>query len=189
MVRGNFLSKRLEILGAVLAKGANEIGGKGVAVVYVATDLAYVALGFGCLGLGLDIGKIVGVGHGFLVRNDLCLCEGANEHAVRVKVNILLDFERKEGVDVLGQVNQSVFGAGRGAVGKFVDVLAALEAEMLKDRKGRFGGQATHVHLSRPLNGVVRIVAFVDGDGNAGGGVGYLGDSVDDKTVVFHTIV
>ena len=92
----------------MLAQRADEVLGQGVAFVDISADFAHIAFFALGLGLRLDVLLIVGVGSGLLVRYDTCLGDFADEHSVGVKVHVLLHLERKEGVDVSGQENQSV---------------------------------------------------------------------------------
>ena len=99
----------------MLAERTDEILGQLFALIDVAAYLAYPALFAFCLGLGLDVVLVVGVGHGLLVGENSRLSDAADEHTVGVEVDVVLNLKRHEGVDVFGQEHQSVVGAQRSA--------------------------------------------------------------------------
>ena len=173
----------------MLAEGADEILGERIAFIDVAADLADVslfALGFG---LRLHVVLIIGVGHGLLVGKHSRFRYGADEHTVRVEIDVLFNLEGHERVDISGEEYETVVGTERRAILELIGVSAADEAERFKYLEGRFRGQAVDVHDPGLLDYVVRIVGFVDGNGNAIGGVGDLRNRVDDETVVLLAVV
>ena len=112
----------------MFAQGADEIFRQGIALVNITADFADEALlAFG-FRLRLYICVVVGVGHGFAVREHAGLGDGADEHTVCLKIHILFHLEGEERVDISGQEHQAVIGAQEVAVGKFVRVAAGLEA-------------------------------------------------------------
>ena len=179
----------LKVCGAVLAQGADNVVGQGVALIDPAADLAheaFLALG---LGLGLDVVLVVGVGHGLLIGDHPGLGDGADEHAVGVQVHKALHLQVHEGVDIPGQEPQAVVGAQLVDSNKFVSSAAALEAEVLEHREGGGHIQAVDVHHAGLLDDMVGIIGLVDGDRHPVGGVGDLGDGIDDQAVVLGAIV
>ena len=125
-------SNFFKILGAVLAERADEVCGKLLALVDVAADLAdpsVLLLELG--GLRLDIGEIVGVGHGRHVGELPRLGDIGNEERVRLKLDGLRDPGRDESIGAVRQIVDTVGRAGHALhAGKLVDVAAkkALEA-------------------------------------------------------------
>jgi hypothetical protein len=174
---------------AVFAKRTNEILGEFLSLVNIAANLANVsffALGFGA---GLNVLLVVCVGHCFFIRKNLCLGNGANEHPVRVDINVFFHLERNEGVDITRKNDKTVFGAVGGAIGKLVNGPAANKAKCLEHLKRRLGSETVDVHFARLLDDVVGIVLFVDGNRYAHGRVGKLGNGVNNETVILFAIV
>ena len=74
----------------MLTQGADEILRQCIALVNISADLAneaFLALSFG---FWLNIALIISVAHRFLIGNNSCLGNGADEHTVGIKVNVLL---------------------------------------------------------------------------------------------------
>jgi hypothetical protein len=122
----------------VLAKRTDEVLGELVALIHISANFADIAFFLGRLRLGLDVILIVGVGHGFFLGDDSCFGDSADEHAVCVKVNVLLYLQGHEGVDIAGKEYHAVVSAQGSAVLEFVDLASAAEAECLKYLKGSF---------------------------------------------------
>jgi len=158
---------RFKVCNAVLAQRTNEVLGQILALINISANLAYPAFFAVGLGLGFNVVLIVGIGHCFLVGYNARLCYAANKHAVGVKVNVVLNLERHKAVDVLGQENKPVVGAQGSAVGKLVNVSAALEAEVLKYLERSLNRQTVNVHNACAIDNMVRIVLFVNADCNA----------------------
>ena len=121
-----------KIRASVLTQGANEILGELLALVNVTADLANVSalpLGFGS---GLYVIVVIGIGHGFTIRQNTRLGNGADEHSVRIHIDILLDLEGKEGIDISGEEYQAVIRAERGTIGKFIGIASAGKAKNFK---------------------------------------------------------
>ena len=97
----------------MLAQRADEVLRQLVALVDIPAHLAdepVLALG---LGARLYMLLVVGVCHRLAVGQHLRLGYVADEHAVRVEVDVLRHLERNIGVDVVGQHRQAVSGAQR----------------------------------------------------------------------------
>ena len=173
----------------MLAQGADNVIGQGIAFVDPAADFADVALLALGLGLGLDVVLVEGIAHGLPVGNDPGFGDGADEHAVGVQIHHRLHLQAHEGVDVAGQEPQAVVRAQLIHAGELVHSAAALEAEGLEHGEGSGHIQAVDVHLAGLLDDVVGIVCLVDGDSDAVGGVGHLGDGVDNQAIVPGAVV
>ena len=184
----DFSAQGLEVGSAVLAERADEVVGQDLALVDVAADLADPALLEVGLGLGLDVGLVVVVGHGLLGGQDPGLGNGADEHAVSVQVHVLLHLEAHKGVDVLVQEDDAVVGAEVFALGELVHVPAGLEAKVLEGGEGDLHGQAVDVHHAGLLRQLVGVVGLVDAHGDAVRRVRHLGHGVDDAAVVLAAV-
>ena len=173
----------------MLAEGAHEVVGQGIALKDVSADLADVAFFARGFGLGLHVLVVIIIGHGLAVGDDSRLGDRADEHAVGIQIHVLLHLQRHEGIDIAGQEDESVVRAKGRAVGKLVHVASTAEAEGLKDRKGGVHRQAVNIHFPRLLDNMMGIIFLVDGDGDAVGGVCHLGYGVDDESVVLFAVV
>lgn len=92
----------------VFAERADEIFRKLITFVNISAHLAYEAfLAFRCR-LRFYIVLIVVVGHGLDFGDHAGLGNAADEHSVGVHVNVLLYFQRHEGVNVFWQESKSV---------------------------------------------------------------------------------
>ena len=91
-----------------------------------------------------------------------------------IQIYVLFYLERHESVNIAGQEDQAVVRAKRRAIGEFVDIASALEAEGLKYLEGSVHRQAVDVHFARLLDDVVGIVDLVDGNSDAVRRVGKL---------------
>ena len=173
----------------MFAERADEIFRKVLALVNVSADLADPAfLAFG-LGLRLNICLIVGVGHRVLVADHAGFGDGAEEHAVRAEIDVILDFKGHEGVDVLPEEDQAVVRTEHFLAGELVDCAAGAEAEILKDLERCFDREAVHVHLAGLLDNVVRVVLLLDADRDHVRRRCDLGNGIDNQAVVFRAVV
>lgn len=173
----------------MLTKRTDIILRKLVAFVNITADLAdktFLSLG---LRLGLDVFLIIRIRHGFSVGNNPGFGDFANEHSVCSEVYVIFYFERHERIDVFRKKNQSVIASQGLAVGKFIYTSAALESEYFKDLEGSVYAQTVNVHNSRLPDDMVGIVLLIDDNGNSIRLVRDLCDGVDDKTVIFFTVV
>ena len=170
----------------MLAERADEVCGKLLALVDVAADLADPAVLLLELGgLRLDIGEIVGVGHGRHVGELPRLGDVGDEERVRLKLDGLRDPGRNKGVRAVRQIVDTVGRAGHALhAGKLVDVAAGLEAIVLEHCERRVVRENGDVEYPGLFDHVVRIIRLVDGDGDALGGISQLRDRVDDAAVV-----
>ena len=132
----------------MLTPGANKVSGKVFAFVDVAADLTDVAFFIICFGFGFDITVVVGVGHAFFFGNNLSFGDTADEHTVGADIHVLLYLKGEESVNIAGQNHQTIGGATRSAIGKFVDRSATLESKGFKDLEGGVGGEAVDVHFA-----------------------------------------
>ena len=121
----------------MFAKRADKVLGQFIALIDIAADFADIALFPFGLGFGFDIVLIVGLGHRLFVGNHARLGHRTDEHSVRIEIDILLHFQRHNGVDIARQKGQAVVGAQRRAVGEFIHIAAAAKTERLKNRKRR----------------------------------------------------
>ena len=87
------------------------------------------------------------------------------------------------------QEGKPVVRAERRTTCKLIDVSAADKAERLEYLERRVLGQAVDVHDAGLLDDMVRIILFVDSNGDAVGRIGNLRDGVDNQAVVFFAIV
>ena len=190
----NNLFHQFEVAGGVLAPGADEVGGEGVAFVDVAADVANPALlAFLCRrdacapsGFRLDVLLVIVIGDAGAVGEDLGLHHAGDEQGVGAQVDALGDNATNHAVDEFGQVEQAVVGAQLLlAFGEFVDIPAALETEVLERLHGGLLAERTEIELQRPQHHVVREVGLVDADGNLQRIAGDLLRHVDDAGVVF----
>ena len=100
----------LEVLGAVLAQRAYEVGRQLAALVEVAADLAEIALalsGSGIL-LGLDVRMVVCVGAALLLGQNLRLNDVCYVEHLRLDVLYVDDLAGENGVGVLGDIGNAV---------------------------------------------------------------------------------
>ena len=132
----------------MFAPGADKVGGKVFAFIDVAADFTDVSFFIICFGFGFDITVVVGVGHAFFFGNNLGFGNTADEHTVGADIHILLYLKGEEGINIAGQNHQTVGGATRSAIGKFIDRSATLEAKGFKDLEGGFGGEAVDIHFA-----------------------------------------
>ena len=183
------LGDGLKVCRAVLAQGAHDVVGKGIALVDPAADLTYEALlAFG-IGLGLYMILVVGVGHGLLVGDHTGLGYSTDEHAVGIQIHIAVYLQTHEGIDVSGEETQTVVTAQLLNTGELVCRPSALETEGLKGGEGGGDIQTVDIHDAGLLDHMVGVIFLVDGHSDAVGGVGDLGDGVDDETVVLGAVV
>ena len=153
----------------MLAPGADEVGGELVAFVDVAADFADPfllaasrRLGGSC-GFGLNMLLVVGIGDAGAVAEHSGLHRHGDEHRVGAEVDTLGDDARNHGVDILGQVKQTVLRAELClALGELVDRLAALEAEVLERFHRGLFAQRAEVELQCPQYHVVSQVLLID---------------------------
>ena len=82
-----------EIGGRVFAERANEVVGKDISFIDIAADFAHIAFFACCFRLWLHVVLVVGIGHGIAFGNDSRFRHGTDEHAVRIKVHIILDLQ------------------------------------------------------------------------------------------------
>ena len=162
------LKNLLEILHAMFAQRAFEIGWEGITFVNKATDLANPAT-FAIFRLllrlwfGLYVVLVIVVCQGRLVRQHLGIKDVSDEHCMCAKVNAFGDAAGQIGVGVLRDVKHMVDSTVLGlAVGEFVHLAPALEPEMLKNFHRRFSGQHRDIEHTRVLDEVMRIVSLVD---------------------------
>ena len=153
----------------MLAPGADEVGGELVAFIDVATDFAYplllAACGGSSGGLGLDVLLVVGVGDRRAVAEHTGLQRHGDEHGVAAKVDALGDHAADHRIDELRQVQQAVLRAQLLlAAGEFVDIAAALEAEVLEGLHGGLLAEGAEVEFQCAQHHVVRQVGFIDAD-------------------------
>ena len=93
----------------MVAEGADEVVGDGLALVDVAADRADPA---GALGLGerlrrgLDVGAVVVVGHALVVGEDLALHDLGDEHAVAALIGALEHAAVEHGVDIAVRITK-----------------------------------------------------------------------------------
>ena len=174
----------------MLAPGADEVGGEGVAFVDVAADFANPLLlaggGGSGGGLGLDVLLVVGVGDAGTVGEYLGFHHTGDEHRVGAKVDALGDDATYHAVDELGQVAQTILRAELCLTfGELVDRLSALEAEVLEGLHGGFLAERAEIELQRAEYHVVRQVLLVDAYHQLQRLAGNLLRHVDDAGVVF----
>ena len=178
-----------KIGGAVLAERAYEILGQCVTLVYISADLADKAFFFVRFGLRLDIALIVGICHRLSLRDYTGFGDGADEHAVRIEVDILLDLERHERIDVFREKYQPVVGAENVPRLKLVRTASAAEPEILEYRERRVNRQAVNVHFPGLLYNMVGVVRLVYRDRYAVRGICHLRYGVYDQPVVLPSVV
>ena len=116
----------------MLAERTDEIIRQFIAFINVSTDLADKSFLSFCLRSGLYIVLVIGVCHGLTVVHNTCLCNGTDEHAVRIQINILVYLQRNDSVDIFWQDDQPVVGADRIPSFKLVCSTAALESKILE---------------------------------------------------------
>ena len=113
----------------MFTEGADKVIGKLLSLVDVSTDLANVAL----LTLGgrlrLDVCMVVRVGHSLAIRDNPRFRNGADEHTVCIKINVLLDLQGHEGIDIARQEHKTVVRAQRRTISKLIHVTAAAESK------------------------------------------------------------
>ena len=174
----------------MLAPGTNEVGGEGVAFIDVAANFAdpflLAACGGSSGGLGLDMLLVVSVGDAGTVGEHLGFHHTGDEQGVGAEVDTLGDDARNHGVDILGQVKQTVLCAEFClAFGEFVHVAPALEAEVLEGFHGGLLTEGAEVELQRAEYHVVRQVLLVDAYHELQRVAGDLLGHIDDAGVIF----
>ena len=87
------LLQRFEIGSRVFAKRADEIVGKDISFIDIAADFAHIAFFACCFRLRLHVVLVVSIGHGITFGNDSRFRHGTDEHAVRIKIHIILDLQ------------------------------------------------------------------------------------------------
>ena len=174
----------LKIGCTVFTKRANEIVGQLVSLVNIAANLAYIALFTLGFGFRFNVVLVIGVCHGFGLRNHTGFGNAANKHSVGIKVNVLLNLKRHKGINISWQENKPVIRTKRCTVGEFVGISAAFEAERLKHSERRIGRKAVYIHDARLLNYMVRIIFLINGYGDTVRRICDLSNGVYDKSVV-----
>lgn len=175
----------------MLAPRTDEVGGEGVAFVDITADLAdpFLLATFchRCCGrLGLDMLLVVGIGDAGAVAEHSGLHRHGDEQGVGAEVDTLGDDARNHGVDILGQVKQTVLCAEFClAFGEFVHVVPALEAEVLERLHGGLLAEGAEVELQRAEYHVVRQVLLVDAYHELQRVAGDLLGHIDDAGVIF----
>ena len=175
----------------MFAERADEIFRKLITFVNISAHLAYEAfLAFRCR-LRFYIVLIVVVGHGLDFGDHAGLGNAADEHSVGVHVNVLLYFQRHEGVNVFWQESKSVVRVQRldASTCKLINGSSTLESKGLEDVKWCFRGQAVQVHDTGLLDYMVGVVCLLDGHCDPVRSVGYLRYGVYDQSVVTASIV
>ena len=144
-------------------------------------------------GFGLDVRLIEIVRRGGNVGELFHVDDLGDKNAVRVKLHLLNDVRAYVGIRAFGYGKRAVGGAlYLVEVGELVDVLAALEAEMLKQVKGCRLTDYRHGEFLRLGDDVVREVGFIHGDRNpvlSNGRGGYLRHGVDNAGVILSAVV
>lgn len=108
---------------------------------------------------------VVGVGDAGTVAEHAGLQRHGDEHGVAAKVDALGDHAADDRIDELRQVQQAVLRAQLLlAAGEFVDIAAALEAEVLEGFHGGLLAEGAEVEFQCAQHHVVRQVGFVDAD-------------------------
>ena len=173
----------------MLAERTYEVLGQLVTLVHISANLADIAL-FTCgFGLRLDIVLVVGIGHGLLVGKHSCFGDGADEHSVGIKVDILLNLQRHKCVDIFRQENKAVVRAKLFLASELVSGSSAPETEGLKHLERSINGQAVDVHNAGLLYNMMGVILLVDADCNSVRSIGYLSNGVDNETVVLFAVV
>lgn len=116
----------------MLAQRAHNIVRQSLTLIYPTANLADIAL----LSLGLRLRFYIilveGVGHGFVVGDNSCLVNGADEHTVGIQIHIAFYLQGHEGVDIPGQKPQTVVGAQLIDAHELICRPSALESEILE---------------------------------------------------------
>ena len=94
----------------MFAQRADEIIRESISFINESADLADESFPAGSFRLRFYIVLIVGVGHGLLVGNNTRFGHGTDEHAMGIKIDVVLYLEGEEGIDVLGKEDKSVIG-------------------------------------------------------------------------------
>ncbi len=182
----------LEYICALFAERADEICGELGPLVEVSAHRADPALGLGHLRLllGLNVGVVVGVGRGGLVRQSLGLGDiGYIEH-LGTAVAAVNDFAGINGVCIFGEIADAVFRAQIFLKPfKLIHISSALEAEVLKGIVGGRFGENRDIEGSGLHNLITGEVLFYNRNRHLGRiSRSYLSGSVYNTAVIFSVV-
>ena len=125
----------------MLAKRTDEIGRELVPFVYVSADFTYISVFFFFylrLRLRLDVLKVISVGNGRLLSENLSLCKFSYKQRVSSVIVRVNHLGRYEGIGSLRYIQQAVGAAGSVFFKscKLIRIFSAGEAESFKYVKG-----------------------------------------------------
>ena len=91
---------------------------------------------------------------------------------------------RDKPLGILGQIVEPIGAAGNRRILEFVHGPAATEAKIFKHLKGCVLCQNGYIKLAGSQNHIMGQIPLIDSDGDPLGGIGDLGNGIDDAAVV-----
>ena len=142
------------------------------------------------LRLGFDVGVIIGIGAGLLLREHRAVGDFGDEQVMRPQIEDVFDLCAEIAVRARRDERTAVGGGIPGIeILEFIGIPAAVEAETFEQFE--FYGRIEYGYgeFSACEDAFGGIVCLIDRHGDLIGGRGYLGNGVDDTAGILHAVL